>query len=287
MHTRPMWKPKWSDLCPCASGKKHRDCCWQRLPGFDIGEGYAKALKDEHLERALLAARADVTQYTIWHKTNTAPFIARDSALKILRIDIKALGDYVARLAWLYLRLGLWREWPSALERLRANIQHRWWDRKIAYYRALYHLAPGGDRTEARRELAKAGEITKHEDDLDLLHLYVDLEFENQPFATRLAILDRILALNDERENQLQYRGAKAIQYLLVGDAQTAQLQLSEIIDMVRQTEKDEPLEGRERQLYVRLLQLLGSLKHEPPRVPRRLVGLSQAASAAGSSRAA
>lgn len=263
MRTPPMWKPKWSDLCPCASGKKHRDCCWQRLPGFAIGKGYAKALNNEHLERALLATRADVTQYTIWHKSHTAPVIESDSALKMVRIDVDALGEYVGRLSWLYFRLGLWKEWLAALERLRANIQHPWWDRKIAFYRALYHLAPGGDRTEARRELAKAGQITIDEDDLDLLHLYVDLEFDHQPFAARLAILERILSLSSERENQLQYRGAKAIQYLLIGDTETAQLQLSQVIDMVQQTGNSKPLEGRERHLYVRLLQLLGNLKRD------------------------
>jgi len=214
------------------------------------------------LQRALLAARADITQYTIWHKSNTAPIIATGgAALKLLRIDVNALGAYVDRLFSLYVRLGLWKEWPAALELLRTNILHPWWQRKIAYYRALYHLAPDGDRTEARRELAKAGPITSDEEDIDLLHIYVDLEFDDQPFAARIAILDRILALGDERHNQLQYRGGKAIQYFLIGDATTAETLLSEVIDMVRQTEANEPIEGYERLLYGRLLQLLGILK--------------------------
>jgi hypothetical protein len=179
----------------------------------DIGKAYTRALRDEQQQRALLAARADVTQYTIWHKSHTAPVIARGGmALELLRIDVNALGEYVGRLSSLNLRLGLWKDWPAALERLRVNIQHPWWYKKIAYYRALYHLAPDGDRTKARRELAKAGPITKDEADLDLLHLYVDIEFDDQPFAARIAVLDRILALGEERQNQLQYRGAKAIQ---------------------------------------------------------------------------
>jgi hypothetical protein len=56
-----MWKPKWSEPCPCASGKKVKDCCWQRLPGFDIGKVYTRALRDKQLERALLAARASAS----------------------------------------------------------------------------------------------------------------------------------------------------------------------------------------------------------------------------------
>ncbi len=66
MPTRRMWKPKWSEPCPCASGSKFRDCCWQRLPGFDIGKAYTRASQDKQPQRALLAARADVTQYTIF-----------------------------------------------------------------------------------------------------------------------------------------------------------------------------------------------------------------------------
>ena len=89
--------------------------------------------------------------------------------------------------------------------------------------------------------------VTKDEADLDLLHLYVDLEFDDPPFAARIAILDRILALGEERQNQLQYRGAKAIQYFLIGDVKTAELQLSEVVGMVRETEKDESLEGYEK----------------------------------------
>ena len=136
--------------------------------------------------------------------------------------QVRPLG----RLSWLYFRLGLWKDWLTTIDRLRANIQHPWWHKKIAYYRAVYYLAPGGDRTEAQRELAKAGPIAKDEADLDLLHLYVDLEFGDQPFAARITILDRILVLGGERQNHLQYRGAKAIQYFLIGDVKTAELQL-------------------------------------------------------------
>jgi tetratricopeptide (TPR) repeat protein len=259
-----MWKPKWSDSCPCGSDKKHKDCCWQRLPGFEIGKAYSAAVRDRKLERALLAARADVTQYTIWHKTNTATVLARGAELPdLLRIDVNALGAYVSRLSSLYHRLGQWKDWPRVLDRLRTNIQHPRWQKKLVYYRALYHLAPGGDRSQAKLELAKAGPITPEEPDLDLLHIYVDLEFDGMPFADRLKIIDRILELDDDRDNQLQYRGAKAVQYFMIGDAKTAETQLAEVIGMVRNTEKDDPLEGYERHLFGRLMQLLGSVRND------------------------
>jgi len=49
----------------------------------------------------------------------------------------------------------------------------------------------------------------------------------------------------------------------MIGDVKTAELQLSEVVGMVRETEKDEPLEDYERHLFGRLLQLLGSLKRD------------------------
>lgn len=258
------WKPKWSEPCPCCSGKKFKDCCWQRLPGFDIGKAYIKAINENHLDRAFLATRADVTQYTVWHKTNTAPVLAvRGDELGLLRIDVNALSAYVGRLSSLYYRLGLWHDWPATLDRLRTNIQHSVWYRKITYYHALYFLSPGGDRAKARQELAKAGPINKKENDLDLLQLYVELESDDLPFGARIELLDRILELDEDRDNQLQYRGAKSVQYFMIGDAKTAEHILTEVIGLVRQTETEEPLEGYEKHIFARLLQLLGTMKRD------------------------
>ncbi|MHC2282892.1 tetratricopeptide (TPR) repeat protein [Bradyrhizobium diazoefficiens] len=264
MPKRQRWKPKWSELCPCASGQKFKECCQRRLPNFGIGKAYTVAVKGRHLERALLATRADITQYTIWHKTNTAPALAAGRAPpKLLRIDVNSLGSYVGRLSSLYFHLGLWKDWPAVLDRLRGNIQHPHWYRKITYYLAFHHVGPDGDREKARKELAKVGPITKKEDDLELLQLYVELEFDELPFAARIEILDRILELDDDRDNQLQYRGAKAVQYFMIGDTQTAEQELAAIIGLVRQTEAEEPLEGYEKHLYGRLLQFLGSLRRD------------------------
>lgn len=184
-------------------------------------------------------------------------------ALELLRIDINALGEYVGRLSALYYRLGLWKDWIQALDHLRENIQHPFWYRKITYYRAVYHLSPEGNRTEARRELAKLEPITNSEEDLDILHLFVDLEFDRLSFADRIAILDRILELGEERRNQLQYRCGKAIQYFLIGDRETAEQQLLEVVRMVQKSDENDPLDGHERHFLGSALQLLGSLKRD------------------------
>jgi hypothetical protein len=107
-----MWKPKRGEPCPCASGKKFSECCSRRLPGFDIGKAYTRASRDKQPQRALVAARADITQYTIWHKSNTAPALARGvMVLELLRIDVDALGDYVGRRSsYATMHVGYWRE---------------------------------------------------------------------------------------------------------------------------------------------------------------------------------
>ncbi|SDG73742.1 SEC-C domain-containing protein [Pelagibacterium luteolum] len=258
------WKPKWSAPCPCASEKKYKNCCHRRLPSANIGKAYSMAIKDGQLERALLCARADITQYTIWHKSHTAPLMHRAHMLpNLLQIDVDALGAYVGRLFTLYLRLDLWSDWRAALGRLRGNIEHDKWYRKVGYYLALSYLGPKGDRIAGRRELAKLGPITNEETDLELLQIYVDLEFDDLAFADRMSILDRILQLSEERSNQMQYRTGKAIQYYLIDDRKTAGEILDDVVARAQSTREADPFDVRERHLFAGVLQLLGSLRRD------------------------
>ncbi|WP_044590546.1 hypothetical protein [Bradyrhizobium sp. LTSPM299] len=49
----------------------------------------------------------------------------------------------------------------------------------------------------------------------------------------------------------------------MIGDDQTAEQQLNDVIGTVQQTIGDEPLEGYEKHIYCRLFQLLGSMRHD------------------------
>jgi tetratricopeptide (TPR) repeat protein len=261
---RRLFTPKWSEPCLCGSGNKYKNCCWRRLPGFDIGEQYTAAITERHLERALVACRADIVQYTIWHKSNTEPALIRGAPIeKLLKVDIDALAAYVERLFWLYIHTNRIPDWLSVLDRLRKNIQHPHWERKIFYFRALSFLGPDGDPIKAKQELAKVGPITVDEGDVDLLQIYIDLELDDQPFGERLKFIDRILQVSKRRVDQLQYRGAKAVQYLLFGDKTTAERELDEAIRLVPENELDDSLDDYERRLLGRLLQMLASLRHD------------------------
>ncbi len=255
---RKYWKPKLNDWCPCGSGGKYKDCCWNRLPGFDIGKAYTAACKEQKFGRALVAARADVTQYTIWHRTNTAPMLHIGSPIEqLLRIDVNALGEYVDRLSWLYFKTGKWKSWPAALDRLSANIGHEWWRKKIAYQRTVLHLAPGGSRSKARHELAKLGPITPTEDDIQILQVFIDLELRDASFSERTAFYDRILDLDESAESQIQYRGGKAVDLLVHGDPKAAKLQLSALLDEYRENEE---LSAYARQKLYDAQEMLGTI---------------------------
>lgn len=272
---RKYWKPKLNDLCPCGSGGKYKDCCWSHLPGFDIGKAYTAACKEQKIGRALVAARADVTQYTIWHRTNTAPLLNIGEPIEgPLRIDVNALGEYVDRLSWLYFNTGKWKSWPATLDRLSANISHEWWRKKIVYQRAVLHLAPGGSRSKARRELAKLGPITPAEDDIEVLQVFIDLELREASFSERTAFFDRILDLDVSAESQIQYRGVKAIDLLLHGDPKAAKTQLRALLDEYRD---DEELSDYAKQKLFDVQETLGTITDDSALLRQTASALSAA----------
>ena len=261
---RGVYRPKWSQACLCGSGIKYKSCCKHRLPKFDIGKEFVKEVENDNFEKALLAARADVCQYTIWHKTNTAPML--ESGLpkeleKLLTIDVNALGECVERLLWLYVRLGRTSECPSLLNSVKENILHPWWYRKIAYLSALHKLALDGNRSAAKQELEKAGPITPDEDNIELLQIFIDLNFDELSFSDRMRYLDRILSISEARSDQLQYRGGRAIQYLMVGDEAAAEQELSSVVEECRATIDDDPLTSYELHVFARNIQLLATLR--------------------------
>jgi tetratricopeptide (TPR) repeat protein len=261
---REHFKPKWNEPCLCGSDKKYRDCCHGKLQGFDIGKKYEEAINKQQFERALIACRADIVQYTIWHRTNTEPALLHGAPVeKLLRIDVNALADYVERLRWLYFRTDRSAEWLSVLDHLRENIRHPKWQRKIGYIRSVTFLGPNEDRAKAKIELDKIGAITPDDDDVELLQLYLDLHSEKESFSTRLRFADRIIALSKSPSDQLQYRGLKASQYLFIGDRDGASKELSEAILYARKTSDEKPLSDRSNVAFGQLLQLLGSIKND------------------------
>jgi hypothetical protein len=115
------YAPPRNGPCLCGSGLKYKRCCADRLPGHGhLGERMHAFLKEAKYKEALYASRADVSQYTIWHKSHTEPAIRGGMPKEgsILEIDIRALADCVDRLMFCHIKADMMDEFPAVLERL-------------------------------------------------------------------------------------------------------------------------------------------------------------------------
>jgi tetratricopeptide (TPR) repeat protein len=264
VHRPPrQFSPPRSGPCLCGSGLKYKRCCVDRLPGHEQSTQTRAFLKEGKYKDALYACRADVTQYTIWHKSHTEPAIRRGMPKKgsILEIDIRALADYVDNLMFCYIKTDMMDEFPSVLERLRANINDPDWQRKIVYFHALHALWPDWNRTAGRRELKKLGSVSEDKDE-QILQLYLDLFGDDLAFSERLDLVDRILTFSERFTDHLHYKGAKAVLYLTIGDQRKAEAELTEAIAEARSKhEEDGRLNEYERYRLALMLDLLGVLR--------------------------
>ena len=154
--------PEPSDKCLCGSDRVFESCCADCLPGTgDIGKTFSSHWRAGNFDLVLKAARADVTQYTIWHKSHTVPLahIGNPTLLNMWDIDVEALFDYVERLMTVHMELGRLDEFPAVLERLRKNIQTDRWQQKIVHLQALCALGKNWDEEKGYREIIKLGPI--------------------------------------------------------------------------------------------------------------------------------
>lgn len=256
---RELFRPKDNDSCLCGSGLAFASCCMNQLPGHGLGKGARDALSRRDWEAALIACRSDITQYTIWHKTNTEPImkIASGLATPLLSVDIEAMGELAGDLGFVYWRLGRQSELPVVLERLRANISDARWHRKVTYLQALAAHAANDSRV-ARAEFEKLGPITDHESDLEVLQLYMDLYGDELSFSRRIGVCDQILKLTKNAGDRLQYQGFKAFNYALIGDLGQARTEFSGAIAEARKQAADGPLSVRARSFLAGNLIFLG-----------------------------
>lgn len=262
---RTLFKPKMSEPCLCGSGKKYRDCCWGHLPGYTGSNAFDEALSDENYGKAIMLTRAEVTQYTIWHKTNTVPVLSGPTPFnQLLRIDVNAMAELTDRLLWLYYKTGRSDESQTLLDRLDCNIQHKWWHRKIVYFKSFRFLM-SGDLESARVTLNQLGPIPTDDEDIELLQLHIDINGDTISFSEKLSYIDQILELARSEGDKLQYRGSKAIQYFLVGDNAKAESELDSAIVLGRQWQTNAKLIAPERLTLARLMNLLGSLRQQQP----------------------
>jgi hypothetical protein len=206
-----------------------------RIPRTVRGTELRTAMTAKQYREAIVECRADITQYTIWHKSHTEPFLAAapERAQALLNIDIKSLSELVDVLMRCYAKTENAPDIPAVLERLRANIHDPRWHRKLTYFSAVNAYLISGDRSLAKSELTKLEPIIK-DSDAETLQLYLDLFGSTLSFSSMLELVDRILVFSTSEADQLHYRTLKAMQYVEIGDNARAEAELDSAIARFR-----------------------------------------------------
>ena len=261
----PQFVPPRNGPCLCGSGLKYKRCCADRLPGTQhIGNRTRNLLNEQKYKEALYACRADITQYTIWHKSHTEPAIRAGMPRvgSLLEIDIRALASIVDDLLWCYIKNDMMSEFPAVLERLRTNIDDPRWQRKIVYFHAMHALWPDWDENAGRKELRKLGSVADDED-VEILQLYLDLFGDSLTFSEKQDLIDRILKFSEKPSDQLHYKGSKAVLYLTIGDQSKAEALLSEAIAETPREQEQDKISEYHRYRLALSLDLLGALRRD------------------------
>lgn len=254
--------PTYSD-CLCGSGKKFKFCCAPHLPA-EPGSRSLEALRQENYDDALIACRAEISQYTIWHRSHTEPAVREGIAAigRLLEIDISALSELTETLYWCYHHTGQSSDFPAALERLRANIDDSRWQRRIIYFHALHALGPDWDEDAGRHELRKLGSIAPT-DDIETLQLYLDLFSDELSFSDKHELIGRIIREAKKASDKLHYRGTNAVLHLVIGDTRKAEIELQTAIDEFRAETSERSLNTYEKHRLSMTLELLGSIRDD------------------------
>lgn len=219
------FEPHLNAPCLCGSGLKFKRCCYGNHDGYGTAQQEAtrKLLNERNFKGALVYARQSITIYTILHKTNTDPYIKskNEGVLWLLEIDIKALSELVSTLFDCYRGLEDYEEFIDTTERLRGNINDSRWQRKITYFQILARLGNEWKDPVGKKEIKKLLPID-NEDDPEILQLCFHFLADRATFTRRLALIDRIISVIEKPAELLQYKVAKAVQYLLIGDDKEA-----------------------------------------------------------------
>jgi len=255
--------PSPNNPCLCGSGLIFSECCASRVPGgIGVAEWSNTFLEKDDRKEALYVARAETTKYMILYKSHTEPALRAGMPKKksIFEYDIPAMSELVANLLSHHIAADLTHEIPAVLERLRANIPEREWQRKIIYFHSLLCIWSENDRDAARREFKKLGSVAD-ESDAEILQLRLDLFADELSFSQRIDLIDQILSQKIVLAERLQYRGAKAMQFIGIGDDHKADEELSAAVAEAKA--QDKALSIPQRHKLAQLLSLLGSLRRD------------------------
>ena len=215
----------------------------------------------------MIAARADVTQYIIWHRTNTVPLVraGHPMAPEILKVDILALADAVDELVRVHWLANTTRALMGVLDRLRIAIRSDRWNRKITLFQVMTEDIANSNQAAARRQFTKLMPVTETEDDVQVLQTCISLHGDELSFSGIISICDHIMRLSRSLAVTMQYTAVKAGRYLLINDVQKAGQLLDQVAKKARDAQREEQgLDLYEEWLFATALSQLGLLKRQP-----------------------
>lgn len=261
---RVRYKPALNSQCLCGSGLKFKRCC---LGDNDVSCGkMIESARDLMIRNdyrtALKYVRHGITNYTILHKTNTAPYIAskNEGVMWLLDIDIKALSELTESLLNCYRGLNDYQSLEYDLERLRGNISDVRWQRKITYFQVIASLGDHWSEKVGKREVKKLMPLDG-ESDADIIQLYLHFCSEELPFKKNIDILDRLISLIEKPSEKLQYTVVKAINYLCIGDESEPEKLIEQAINDYELTDWSSDNSYGHMQ-HARAISLLADLQH-------------------------
>jgi len=232
--------PKPNEKCLCGSNYKFKKCCSAILPNIgEIGANFEKYAKAENYESALLAARADITKYTLCHKGHTEParLMGLSYADELIDIDTEALSDLVENLCWIYKAVKKESEISKTLERLKENIKTEKWRRKIIVFKTYAELGSDWNIEAGHNEISKLGPIDNIQDPEEL-SIYLDLVKANLSLDNQLKYLNKILNESEELETLVHQGISKSLLLLLHRDFSGANETLVKTLKRIQSTKE-------------------------------------------------
>ena len=231
------------------------------LPGTKGMGKMREHCKASNYPAALLAARADLTQYTIWHKSHTLPLFQKNpEAIRALfDTDIEALGELVDDLLFCYERLKREDEIPKVLVSLEPNARSSIWTQKITYFKAMHALGRGWNKDAGLLALQTLGNLDDVEDP-ETLALYLNLSVDDLSLSEHLKHIDRVIGSTENFSTKTHQMTMRAMKLLTHNDSKGAVLGFRDVLKVFDEHGDFNDLDAFQQNKYCQSLYMFGAI---------------------------
>lgn len=201
--------------CPCGSGSTFAGCCEPNLANGDTASTIAPEPGNPILSERRL--RADLTRYLGLIHRDTLPMISRRHPLSSLSIsiDVDAVEEAVRNIAVCLRQQARASDALRLFDHISHTVPIRQFGERMLALKAVWLNAVLNDEAAACKELAP---VDPHAaTDSGLLEVYLGT-IESDDVFESIRIVDRLIALRQDRMNRIFNLTTKAKYHLLAGD---------------------------------------------------------------------